>query len=254
MLRKLLPLLPGVLLLSGFALGFVQPLGLLIGAVYIAWTLFAERHLPWLLWWSVCLLASFALAAHLLPGTQSWTLWPSRQLSPDAPAYALRLSWDKAMVGLTLLVWWLRRPATDTRSMDYASVVAIFTLFAVPLLAIASGLVVWQPKWPEGLWMWMLVNLAVISLTEECIFRGLLQTVLVQRLGAVAGIVLASLLFGLVHLPFSGKFAVIAGIAGLGYGLSLHFSSRMLVPVLLHAAVNSVHLILLSYPLHLGLD
>ena len=44
-----------------------------------------------------------------------------------------------------------------------------------------------------------------------------------------------------------------AGIAGLGYGLALHFSGRMLVPILLHGVVNSVHLLLLSYPLHLGL-
>lgn len=253
MLRKLLPLLPLLLLLSGFALGFVHPLGLLIGGLYIAWILFAERHLPWLLWWPLSLLFSLALAAHLLPGSESWTLWPSRQLSPDAPAYALRLSWDKAMVGLTLLVWWLRRPPALVRSFDYASIAAICTLFAVPLLAIASGLVVWQPKWPEGLWIWMLVNLLVISLTEECIFRGLLQTVLVQRLGTLAGVLVASVLFGLVHLTFSGAFAVIAGLAGLGYGLALHFSGRMSVAVLLHAAVNSVHLILLSYPLHLGL-
>lgn len=254
MLRKLLPLLPGVLLLSGFALGFVHTLGLFIGVLYIAWTLFAERHLPWPVWWTVSLLASFALAAHLLPGSESWTLWPARQLSSDAPAYALRLSWDKALVGATLLVWWLRRPAPASGSMDYASIVAVFTLFAVPMLAIASGLVVWKPKWPEGLWIWMLMNLTVISLTEECIFRGLLQTVLVQRFGALVGILVASVLFGLVHLPFSGKFALVAGVAGLGYGLALHFSGRMSMAVLLHAAVNSVHLLLLSYPLHLGLE
>ncbi|CDF85037.1 abortive infection protein [Pseudomonas knackmussii B13] len=254
MLRKLLPLLPGVLLLSGFALGFVHTLGLFIGVLYIAWTLFAERHLPWPVWWTVSLLASFALAAHLLPGSESWTLWPSRQLSSDAPAYALRLSWDKALVGATLLVWWLRRPPPTSRSMDYASIAVICTLFAVPLLAIASGLVVWKPKWPEGLWIWMLMNLTVISLTEECIFRGLLQTVLVQRFGALVGILVASVLFGLAHLPFSGKFALVAGIAGLGYGLALHFSGRMSMAVLLHAAVNSVHLLLLSYPLHLGLE
>ncbi|SDH46018.1 CPBP family intramembrane glutamic endopeptidase [Pseudomonas panipatensis] len=254
MLRKLLPLLPAVLLLSGFALGFVQPLGLLIGAIYVTWTLYGEPRLPWALWWPICLLVSFALAAHLLPGTQSWTLWPSRQLSSDAPAYALRLSWDKALVGVTLLVWWLRRPAAAVRSPDYAALAVVATLFAVPLLAVACKLVVWNPKWPDGLWLWMLVNVGVISLTEEGVFRGLLQTPLVQRLGAPAGVLLTSLLFGLVHLPYSPTFAVVAGVAGVGYGLAFHFSGRMLVPVLLHATVNSVHLLLLSYPLHLGLD
>ena len=254
MLRKLLPLLPGMLLLGGFALGFVQPLGLLIGAVFVAWTVFGEQRLPWPLWWSICLLASVALAAHQLPGTQSWVLWPSRQLSVDAPAYSLHLSWDKALVGVTLLVWWLRRPPLQGASLDYAGIAVVATLFAVPLLAAASGLVVWRPKWPEGLWIWLLVNFAVIALTEELIFRGLLQTPLVERLGAPAGILLASLLFGLAHLPFSGKFALVAGLAGLGYGLALHFSGRMLVSVLLHGVINSMHLLLLSYPLHLGIE
>ncbi|KJJ99922.1 peptidase [Pseudomonas sp. 21] len=253
MLRKLLPLLPVVLLLCGFALGFVQPVGLLIGAVYVAWTLYGEHRLPRLLWWLVCLVLSIALAAHLLPGTTSWTLWPVRQLSPDAPVYALHLSWDKALVGATLLAWWLRRDPVpeEKRSPDFAAIVIVTTLFAVPLVAVAGGLVVWNPKWPPGFWLWMLVNVCVISLTEEAFFRGLLQTELVRRFGAVAGVAAASVLFGMVHWPINPLFAVVAGIAGLGYGLAFHFSGRLLVPILLHAAVNCLHLLLFSYPLRI---
>ncbi|MCP8467333.1 CPBP family intramembrane metalloprotease [Pseudomonas sp. ZM23] len=253
MLRTLLPLLPVVLLLCGFALGYVQPVGLLIGGTYVAWTLYGEPRMPRLLWWLVCLVASIALAAHLLPGTSSWTLWPVRQLSPDAPVYALRLSWDKALVGATLLVWWLRRepvPA-EKRSPDFAAIAIVTTLFAVPLVAVASGLVVWNPKWPPGFWLWMAVNVGVIALTEEAFFRGLLQSELVRRLGAFFGVALSSLLFGLVHWPINPLFAVVAGIAGLGYGLAFYFSGRLLVTVLLHAAVNCLHLLLFSYPLRI---
>lgn len=253
MLRKLLPLLPVVLLLCGFALGYVQPVGLLIGAVYVVWTLYGEHFMPRLLWWLVCLAVSVALAAHLLPGNISWTLWPVRQLSPDAPVYALRLSWDKALVGITLLAWWLRREPvpTEKRSPDFAAIAIVTTLFAVPLVAVAGGLVVWNPKWPPGFWLWMLVNVCVISLTEEAFFRGLLQSELVRRFGALFGVAVSSVLFGLVHWPINPLFAVVAGIAGLGYGLAFHFSGRLLVAVLLHAAVNSLHLLLFSYPLRI---
>ncbi|MFV3304530.1 lysostaphin resistance A-like protein [Pseudomonas sp. NY15181] len=253
MLRKLLPLAPVVLLLCGFALGYVQPVGLLIGAVYVAWTLYGEHFMPRLLWWLPCLVISVALAAHLLPGTISWTLWPVRQLSPDAPVYALRLSWDKALVGVTLLAWWLRRTPVpeEKRSPDFAAIAIVTTLFAVPLVAVAGGLVVWNPKWPPGFWLWMLVNVCVISLTEEAFFRGLLQSELVRRFGAPFGVAASSILFGLVHWPINPLFAVVAGIAGLGYGLAFHFSGRLLVAVLLHAAVNSLHLLLFSYPLRI---
>ncbi|AGI25039.1 CPBP family intramembrane glutamic endopeptidase [Pseudomonas sp. MT3] len=253
MLRKLLPLLPIVLLLCGFALGYVQPVGLLIGAVYVTWTLYGEHYMPRLLWWLACLMASVALAAHLLPGTTSWTLWPVRQLSPDAPVYALRLSWDKALVGVTLLAWWLRRAPMpeEKHSPDFAAIAIVTTLFAVPLVAVACGLVVWNPKWPPGFWLWMLVNVCVIALTEEAFFRGLLQSELVRRFGAVFGVAASSLLFGMLHWPINPLFAVVAGIAGLGYGLAFHFSGRLLVAVLLHAAVNCLHLLLFSYPLRI---
>ncbi|MCY1277309.1 CAAX amino terminal protease self- immunity [compost metagenome] len=252
MLRKFLPLLPVLLLLSGFALGHTQLLGLLIGASYIVWVLHGERHIPWLPWWLGSLAFSLALAAHLLPGTASWTLLPMRQLSPDAPAYALQLSWDKALVGVTLLTWWLRRPpASESPSPDFALIAVVTTLFTIPLLAAATGLVVWNPKWPPGFWLWMAVNLCVVSLAEETVFRALLQSVLVQRLGAIGGVLSASVLFGLVHLPINPLFAVIATFAGLGYGLAFHFSGRLSVAVLLHGAVNSLHLLLFSYPLRI---
>ncbi|MNY81380.1 hypothetical protein D3C86_2229250 [compost metagenome] len=54
-----------------------------------------------------------------------------------------------------------------------------------------------------------------------------------------------------MHFPISPLFALVAGIAGLGYGLSFHFSGRLVVPVLLHGAVNCLHLLLFSYPLRI---
>ena len=44
-------------------------------------------------------------------------------------------------------------------------------------------------------------------------------------------------------------FALVAGVAGLGYGLVFHLSGRLWPALLLHAAVNLTHLLLLSYPL-----
>ncbi|MDA7085838.1 CPBP family intramembrane metalloprotease [Pseudomonas sp. SA3-5] len=244
-------LLPTLGLGLGFGLGFIQPVGLTAGLLFIALLLAADQALPKRLWWGLSLLASIALAAHLIPGFTPWPLAPPRQISSDAAPYAVRLSWDKLLVGLTLLAWWLGQPHARPDHAQRAWAVALATLAGIPLLALALGMVGWQPKWPEEVWLWLAVNLGVAVLAEELLFRGLLQTYLVGWLGSWPGILMTALLFGAVHAPFSPLFAVVAGIAGLGYGLVFHFSGRLSLAVALHGAVNLSHLLLLSYPLRL---
>jgi membrane protease YdiL (CAAX protease family) len=134
-------------------------------------------------------------------------------------------------------------------SLKNAWLTCIATLLLMPLLAMALGLVAWQPKWPQGLLLWLAVNLGVAVLAEELLFRGLLQTALIKRLGVWPGLLLAAGLFGAAHLPFSALFALVATCAGLGYGLAFHYSGRLSLAIALHAAVNLLHILLLSYPL-----
>ncbi|WP_043310182.1 CPBP family intramembrane glutamic endopeptidase [Pseudomonas sp. ML96] len=242
-------LLPMPVLGMGLAFGYVDGLGLTLISLYLAWVLFAEDFLPRWLWWSGGLLGGIALAAHLLPGFEPTLLWPARQISIDAPPYALRLSWDKLLLGLVLLAWWLGRQPLPARRPGAAVLVGIATLLAVPLLALGLGLVGWQPKWPQQLWLWLAVNLGVAVLAEELLFRAWLQAALVERWGNAGGIVLSALLFGAAHIPFSPLFAVVAAVAGLGYGLVFHLSGRLWPALLLHGAVNALHVLLLSYPL-----
>ncbi|WP_372876484.1 lysostaphin resistance A-like protein [Pseudomonas sp.] len=244
-------LLPTLGLGLGFGLNFIQPGGLAAGLLFIALLLTADKALPERLWWCLSLLACFAFAAHLVPGFAPWPLSMPRQISSDAAPYAVRLSWDKLLVGLTLLAWWLGQLRVRATRAQPAWTVVLLTLAGIPLLALALNLVGWQPKWPEELWLWLAVNLGVAVLAEELLFRGLLQTRLVGWLGIWPGILLTAVLFGAVHAPFSPLFAVVAAIAGLGYGLAFHYSGRLSLAVALHGAVNLSHLLLLSYPLRL---
>ncbi len=244
-------LFPLVVLAIGQGLGGVQVVALLAGVAFSGWVL-AERLLPPRVWLPVTLLFSVALAAHLLPGFSPLVLAAPQQLSPDAPPYALRLSWDKLLVGMTLLACWLGRPAPPALAPQRAWFAALATLLLVPGLALAIGLVGWQPKWPEMIWEWLAVNLLATVLAEELVFRGLLQPALVSWLGGRKGVLLTAAIFGAVHLPFSPLFALVAGLAGLGYGLAFHYSGRLSVAIALHLGVNLCHLLLLSYPLRLA--
>ncbi|WP_457787399.1 CPBP family intramembrane glutamic endopeptidase [Pseudomonas sp. PL-6] len=245
-------LLPAFALVLGHALGFIEPVGLLLGALFVGLVFGGERLLPSWLWLSAVLVAGIALAAHLLPGFSPWPLWEPRRISTDAAPYALRLSWDKLLLGATLLAWWLGQRRAPTLSRSRAGWACLATLLAVPTLALALGMAGWQPKWPDGLLLWLAVNLGVAVLAEELLFRGLLQRALIQRLGAWPGLLLTAALFGAAHLPFSPLFALVAGIAGLGYGLALHYSGRLSLAIALHGAVNLLHILLLSYPLRLA--
>ncbi|WP_161865284.1 CPBP family intramembrane glutamic endopeptidase [Pseudomonas yangonensis] len=252
MLLHLRLLFPVLTLALGTGLGFIEPLGLLLGSLFVVLLLAGERHLPDWLWLSLILLGGIALAAHLIPGFSPWQLWQPRLISADAAPYGLRLSWDKLLLGTALLAWWLGQPRRPVISLQWAWLVCLATLLLTPVLAMALGLVAWQPKWPQGLLLWLAVNLGVAVLAEELLFRGVLQPALVKRLGTRPGLLLTAALFGAAHLPFSPLFAAVAACAGLGYGLAFHYSGRISLAIALHAAVNLVHFLLLSYPLRLA--
>ena len=157
-------LLPALTLALGTGLGFIAPIGLLFGGLFVVWVLAAERYLAHGLWPVLTLLGGISLAAHLIPGFTPWQLWPPRLISSDAAPYGLRLSWDKLLLGTTLLAWWLGQTRRSANSPKRAWLTCIATLLLVPLLAMALGLLAWQPKWPQGLLLWLAVNLGVAVL------------------------------------------------------------------------------------------
>lgn len=240
--------IPALVLLAGLAAGLIEPTGVLATVALAAWLMLQPR-LPGPLWLIGALLGSLLLAAHLLPGFTPLPIRPPQDLGGAAP-WQLRISPDKAMVAALLLAWWLDQPRTAWRSISLTVLASGASLIFVPLLALASGVLGWQPKWPALFLPWLLVNLGITCLAEELIFRGLLQRELVCRFGAAIGIGLATVLFGAAHLPAGAGFAGLATLAGLGYGLAFHYAGdRLWVAVLLHGAVNSLHLLLLTYPL-----
>ncbi len=199
---------------------------------------YAERWLPTLLWWPVSLAASALIAIHYLPGfiPCACSLGPCQRQPADPD--------DLAALGQgpgrpTLLAWWLRRPKQPLVSLDITALAFCLTFFAVPLLSIMTNAASWQPKWPDAFWWWLVLNVGVVSLAEEAFFRGLLQSQLIRWFGAWPGIIVATLAYAALHLLVNPVYALLAGIAGLGYGMVLHFSGRLSLAVLLHASINT---------------
>jgi uncharacterized protein len=84
----------------------------------------------------------------------------------------------------------------------------------------------------------------VTALAEEFFFRGLLQQWMHRMTGSLPwGIAIASCLFGAAHLPVRGfpnvKFALVATIAGVFYGLAYARSGSIRASMVTHALVNT---------------
>jgi membrane protease YdiL (CAAX protease family) len=84
----------------------------------------------------------------------------------------------------------------------------------------------------------------VVALREEFFFRGLLQEWLAGwTRSAPAGLLIASVLFGLVHLPFrdfpNWRFAILAAAAGLFYGRAYIQAGSVRAAMVTHALVNT---------------
>lgn len=84
---------------------------------------------------------------------------------------------------------------------------------------------------------WELLYLGLLAgLTEEILFRGVLQPLAESRWGWAAGIAFSNFLFAMAHFV-TPLYAVLAGLTGLYLGLSLDFGGgrNLLTPVFIHA-------------------
>ena len=120
----------------------------------------------------------------------------------------------------------------------------IYAAIAI-VLGLRIGFITFAPSLTRGvsLPIFVLGILLFTAWPEEFLFRGILQNMLTQTFGNErAGLVMASIIFGLSHLhhaPYPNwKYALMATIAGLFYGRAW-MKTRSLVPgTLVHAAID----------------
>jgi membrane protease YdiL (CAAX protease family) len=86
-------------------------------------------------------------------------------------------------------------------------------------------------------------------LCEEIVFRGFLQPLLVRSLGAVPGVLMAAVPFGLLHLQQYGnswRHVLLITLAGAAFGWMRYRTGSTKAAVIMHAAYNGVFFVLLA--------
>jgi len=120
-------------------------------------------------------------------------------------------------------------------------------------LAIAVGVAWWigfaKPQIPHGWERTTLYAIGtffgilwVVALGEEFFFRGLLQQWMSRWFSSeIAGLIVTAILFGSVHLWFRSfpnwRFAIMAGLAGIFYGLAFRQARSIRASMVAHALV-----------------
>ena len=102
-----------------------------------------------------------------------------------------------------------------------------------PLLELVLG-----SRDPLALALLAFTAVVLAPLFEETIFRGALLPVLARRFGALPGVLLSGLLFGMAHISV-GELAPLT-VLGIGLGVLRMDSGRLLPSVLMHGTWNAV--------------
>ncbi|MGD0670326.1 MAG: type II CAAX endopeptidase family protein [Bryobacteraceae bacterium] len=92
------------------------------------------------------------------------------------------------------------------------------------------------------------LGITLAPICEELAFRGFLQPLLVRSLGAVPGIALAAVAFGLLHFQEYGnswRHALIIALAGAAFGCMRHATGSTKAAAIMHAAYNLLFFIAL---------
>lgn len=243
------------------ARGNVHPaiLPALAGLVALAWALatnrlstFAARSVGWF----VYVLAILLLGFRGLPGFD-----PVRLLETGSDAFWFPPE-KLILLGIVPpLVLARAEPERWRRGLDrpgrtFALLLSVTLLTLIPL---ALGLGHARPGWAMAsafaLAGSLAYNLLFVCVLEESFFRGMVQTALMRWMrrrrwpcADGLGLIGASLLFGVAHLGGGAAFALLATMAGFGYGAAYYLTGRIHCAVLLHFAVNAAHQIAFATP------
>src|SRR5690606_4152585 len=120
-------------------------------------------------------------------------------------------------------------------------------------LALALDVVAWAPKWPDSGWLLLANNALLVTLAEEALYRGYVQERLARfgrggPWGATAERSIAALLCGLAPYAGGWLWMLLAGIAGVGYGLACGYGG-LAAAGLAHLGLNAAHYGLFTYPM-----
>lgn len=237
----------------GFSLGRIDVLGL-VGLAFFAGFSYCWKNSR-LLKWQHALAGVFVfiiamlLLSHRVPGFNNWKYLDAYYFSANALPFTLFLNLDKPFIFSVLFFFFT---ITQHSSVNSWKAIARYTLISAAILlapALMAHYIAFEPKWDVNIVVWALNNFFFVCAAEEMLFRGFIQTELEKiTKKPLLALIIASLLFGLVHFAGGVVYVGLATLAGLVYGISYQKTGRIIIPMTVHFLVNLLHILLFTYP------
>ena len=206
--------------------------------------------------WGVVVVLTAALATNQVPWIHNVLFLDRVYVSASSADFTLYWDYDKGFAGILLYLACVQPQENPPWRRAIVATGAIAVLATVVTLgtATAVGYTAWDPKWPAILGVWVPSNLLLTCVSEETVFRGILQRHLGRSLrGRVPAPALVALLacaaaFGVVHIAGGTTYVLLATLAGIGYGAAYYVTGRVEASILVHFLLNLTHLFLFTYP------
>ena len=203
-------------------------------------------------------LLSLGLIIHYFPGFNNWKILDKVQISKGASPVTLYLKFDKPFIGIFVLVLGFPLIANRHQFLQLLKVAIPLTLLGLAILiplALFSGLIHWDPKWPKMTWFFLLENLIFVSIIEEAFWRGFLQKEAFRFFGGKgffanwACVVVVALGFAALHYFWvpHWPFLTLVFVAGLVYGAIFQITKALEASILCHWVFNATHFLLFTY-------
>ncbi|WP_370552244.1 type II CAAX prenyl endopeptidase Rce1 family protein [Enterobacter cloacae complex sp. I2] len=181
------------------------PALIVIAAIVVCGVLveFKHKHPPKTRYWleGLYLFIALSLVLHLLPGFNNTKVLDAITIEPLSIPFSMHFNFDKALVPFVLLTGmstlFVSKPLFKAGATRWG--LLVLSVPALLTIAVALGVLKVEPHAPQWFAQFALANVFFVSLAEEALFRGYLQQRLSQICHPLAALLIASLVFGLMH-------------------------------------------------------
>lgn len=261
------PWIWGSFLILAFALGYmaklVQPIALApVGGLLIVHTFLKGdvRGLARFVLAGLAIALSLGLALRYFPGFTGYPIVEKVKISSDGAPYSLYLNFSKPFIGIFVLAVGfplVKNLRELSEVMKTAIPMALAGIGIMIFLALYSGLIHFDPKFPSLFWFFLIENLIFVSIIEEAFWRGFVQKELFRAFGSrgalaqIGCVGITALAFAALHyfwVPNLGFLALVL-VASIIYGSIYQFTKALEASIFTHWLFNIVHFSLFTYPI-----
>lgn len=246
---------------SAFLQGIVSIIGIIVLVFFFALcqTYFSKstlnKYLKTLLY-AVIIILLACVITHSIPGFSNALVIDRLYVSTLSTPFSMYLNFDKTIIALILYVTsglFLLEEPLNKKSIQQTLFSLLLCIGVILTPGLLSGYIKFDPKVPDILWLWMFNNLVFVSISEEVIFRGFVQNSLKSFLSKKAvsnylHVIIASIVFGLMHFKGGVVYILLASVAGGFYGYTYDKTNRIVCAAIVHFGLNLVHLMIFTYP------